>query len=203
MALLCSSPRGHRQPLLAPPPLVGQLLHTMVADKGPAPLNILRPTATVTCVWLGLNLRTHGRPSSAQEQLPFSSPLSCFFSSFSFSLPRSSYVPSHRCPASLPPLAIITRMDSPLRTYLRDAPRKFDYNLSDQAQREITSELYASLWDNNDELLHSYFPHFVEVRQNGLGALLTDSVDDEYSPTARGHPCGHTFKMGEGVFRCR
>ncbi|KAG0230794.1 hypothetical protein B0O80DRAFT_469463 [Mortierella sp. GBAus27b] len=94
-------------------------------------------------------------------------------------------------------------MDSPLRAYLRDAPRKFNYNLSDQVLREINSELYASLWDNNDEFLHSYFPYFVEARQNGLGTLLTDSVDDEYSPAARGHPCGHTFKMGEGVFRCR
>ncbi|KAF9353814.1 hypothetical protein BGX34_011365 [Mortierella sp. NVP85] len=94
-------------------------------------------------------------------------------------------------------------MDTPLRAYLRDAPRKFNYTLTEQAQREINSELYASLWDNKDEYLHSYFPHFAEARQDGLGTLLSESVDEEYSPAARGHPCGHTFKMGEGVFRCR
>ncbi|KAF9180948.1 hypothetical protein BGZ51_005784 [Haplosporangium sp. Z 767] len=93
-------------------------------------------------------------------------------------------------------------MDSPLRAYLRNAARKFDYILSDAAQREITSELYASLWDNNDEFLHNYFPHFVEARQNGV-TVLTDNGDDEYSPSARGQACGHTFKTGEGVFRCR
>ncbi|KAF8975801.1 hypothetical protein BGZ46_008847 [Entomortierella lignicola] len=93
-------------------------------------------------------------------------------------------------------------MDSPLRAYLRDAARKFDYNLTDAAQREINSELYAALWDNNDEFLHNYFPHFVEARQNGV-TVLTDNGDDEYSPSARGQACGHTFKMGEGVFRCR
>ncbi|KAI1315623.1 hypothetical protein EDD11_000575 [Mortierella claussenii] len=92
--------------------------------------------------------------------------------------------------------------DSSLRAYLRDAPRKFDYLLLDTAQREITSELYASLWDNNDEYLHNYFPHFVEARQNGV-TVLTDNGDDEYSPSARGQACGHTFKLGEGVFRCR
>ncbi|KAG0208840.1 hypothetical protein BGX28_000315 [Mortierella sp. GBA30] len=93
-------------------------------------------------------------------------------------------------------------MDSPLRTYLREAARKFDYDLNDAAQREINSELYASLWDNNDEFLHNYFPYFVEARQNGV-TVLTDNGDDEYSPSARGQACGHTFKTGEGVFRCR
>ncbi|KAG9323094.1 hypothetical protein KVV02_006809 [Mortierella alpina] len=93
-------------------------------------------------------------------------------------------------------------MDSPLRTYLREAARKFDYILSDAAQREINSELYAALWDNNDEFLHNYFPYFVEARQNGV-TVLTDNGDDEYSPSARGQACGHTFKTGEGVFRCR
>lgn len=93
-------------------------------------------------------------------------------------------------------------LDSPLRAYLRDAARKFDSILSDSALREINSELYASLWDNNDEYLHNYFPSFVEARQNGV-TVLTDNGDDEYSPSARGQACGHTFKMGEGVFRCR
>ncbi|KAF9932455.1 hypothetical protein FBU30_008158 [Linnemannia zychae] len=93
-------------------------------------------------------------------------------------------------------------MDSPLRAYLRDAARKFDSILSDSAVREINSELYASLWDNNDEYLHNYFPSFVEARQNGVN-VLSDNGDDEYSPSARGQACGHTFKMGEGVFRCR
>ncbi|KAF9109352.1 hypothetical protein BGX27_007699 [Mortierella sp. AM989] len=93
-------------------------------------------------------------------------------------------------------------MDSPLRAYLRDAARKFDYNLADAAQREINSELYAALWDNNDEFLHNYFPHFVEARQSGV-TVLTDNGDNEYSPSARGQACGHTFKTGEGVFRCR
>ncbi|KAG0348681.1 hypothetical protein BG004_004502 [Podila humilis] len=93
-------------------------------------------------------------------------------------------------------------MESPLRTYLRDAPRKFANVLSESAQREINSELYASLWDNNDEFLHNYFPYFVEARQSGV-TVLTDNGDDEYSPSARGQACGHTFKLGEGVFRCR
>ncbi|KAF9432410.1 hypothetical protein BGZ76_010843 [Entomortierella beljakovae] len=93
-------------------------------------------------------------------------------------------------------------MDSPLRSFLKDAARKFDYNLTDAAQREINSELYASLWNNNDQNLHTYFPHFVEARQNGV-TVQTDDVDDEYSPSARGQACGHTFKTGEGVFRCR
>ncbi|KAF9431062.1 hypothetical protein BGZ94_009987 [Podila epigama] len=93
-------------------------------------------------------------------------------------------------------------MESPLRAYLRDAPRKFGNVMSDSAQREINSELYASLWDNNDEYLHNYFPYFVEARQNGV-TVLTDNGDDEYSPSARGQACGHTFKLGEGVFLCR
>jgi len=93
-------------------------------------------------------------------------------------------------------------MDTPLRAYLRNAARKFDNVLSDDAVREINSELYASLWDNNDEFLHNYFPYFVEARQNGV-TVLTDNGDDEYSASARGQACGHTFKMGEGVYRCR
>ncbi|KAF9914580.1 hypothetical protein BX616_007995 [Lobosporangium transversale] len=95
----------------------------------------------------------------------------------------------------------MSSMDSPLRTYLRDAARKFDYMLTDAAQREINSELYAALWDNNDEYLHNYFPYFVEARQNGV-TVLTNNGDDEYSPSARGQACGHTFKMGEGGGGC-
>ncbi|KAG0262024.1 hypothetical protein DFQ27_002579 [Actinomortierella ambigua] len=93
-------------------------------------------------------------------------------------------------------------MDSPLRTFLRGAARKYDNIFSEAAQRDITAQLYTSLWANNDDYLHTYFPYFAEARQKGVIAN-TDNGDDEYSPSARGQACGHTFKMGEGVFRCR
>ncbi|KAF9972936.1 hypothetical protein BGZ73_003880 [Actinomortierella ambigua] len=93
-------------------------------------------------------------------------------------------------------------MDSPLRTFLRGAARKYDNIFSEAAQRDITAQLYTSLWANNDEYLHTYFPYFAEARQKGVIAN-TDNGDDEYSPSARGQACGHTFKTGEGVFRCR
>ncbi|KAG0236519.1 hypothetical protein BGW41_000387 [Actinomortierella wolfii] len=93
-------------------------------------------------------------------------------------------------------------MDSPLRTFLREAARKYDYDFTEAARRDIITQLYTSLWANNDEYLHTYFPYFAEARQKGVIAN-TDNGDDEYSPSARGQACGHTFKMGEGVFRCR
>ncbi|CAB4385880.1 unnamed protein product [Rhizophagus irregularis] len=88
-----------------------------------------------------------------------------------------------------------------LSTYLNSCPKIFGYRLKESAQQEILKRLFSELWNSNEDHRSLFFP-------NGFGEgpdayKLSLSQGEEYSPTQKGKACGHVFRKGEGVYRCR
>lgn len=88
-----------------------------------------------------------------------------------------------------------------LSTYLNSCPKIFGYRLKESAQQEILKRLFSELWNSNEDHRSLFFP-------NGFGEgpdayKLSLSRGEEYSPTQKGKACGHVFRKGEGVYRCR
>jgi E3 ubiquitin-protein ligase UBR1 len=89
----------------------------------------------------------------------------------------------------------------PLSTYLNSCPNIFGYRLKESAQQEILKRLFSELWSSNEDYRSLFFP-------NGFGEgpdayKLSLARGEEYSPTQKGKACGHVFRKGEGVYRCR
>jgi hypothetical protein len=98
-----------------------------------------------------------------------------------------------------------------LKTFLNEAPLLFGAHLSAEDKELVLTNCYRSLWSNDLESQQKYF--FSESEDN-LTQLLkkyhllkSDSDQEEEEPeyfeTERGKQCGHLFKKGESVYRCR
>lgn len=116
-----------------------------------------------------------------------------------------------------------------LKTFLVEAPAMYNYRLHPGAERQILTNCYRMLWGNNTEWMQKYFFKEGLSDQDNLSALLekynlfkredqtkstvpvnpdnvvVDPTDDEpeYWESQRGKQCGHLFKRGESVYRCR
>ncbi|KAL1925009.1 uncharacterized protein VTP21DRAFT_4663 [Calcarisporiella thermophila] len=103
-----------------------------------------------------------------------------------------------------------------LAAFLRRAPLHYNYDFTQQRVRyEILLECYTSLWGRRDEFMHLLFPRGFEDAGGVEGILQQQQheldfdlpADDEnlpeYSPAAKGKACGHVFRRGEPVYRCR
>ncbi|ORZ04470.1 hypothetical protein BCR42DRAFT_198005, partial [Absidia repens] len=113
-----------------------------------------------------------------------------------------------------------------LKQYLIEAPRllKPDATLSQQDEHQILTQCYRALWHDNQAWMQQYFlkdnddttrSSLTErLRHDGLfpdsagaaDAALNNSDDHdqpEYSEGQRGKQCGHLFKNGESVYRCK
>jgi len=116
-----------------------------------------------------------------------------------------------------------------LKTFLIEAPLMYKSKLHRGAEKQILTNCYRSLWSNDSELMQKYF--FKEglsdsdnlsqllEKYNLFGSEPEDHIDDqlpnqqnlsksddnepEYWESQRGKQCGHLFKKGESVYRCR
>lgn len=116
-----------------------------------------------------------------------------------------------------------------LRQFLVDAPALYSLPLDRSAERQILTNCYRSLWANNSQWLQEFFFKEASDQDDSLTSLLekynlfghdeesstvlsanpdnvvVDKFEDEpeYWESQRGKQCGHLFKKGESVYRCR
>ncbi|RIA96511.1 hypothetical protein C1645_707932 [Glomus cerebriforme] len=92
----------------------------------------------------------------------------------------------------------------PFSTYLNSCPSIFGYRLKESAQQEILKRLFSELWSSNEDYRTLFFPSgFGEGPDAYKLSLAQGEGKAEYSPTQKGKACGHVFRKGEGVYRCR
>ncbi|KAJ1871195.1 E3 ubiquitin-protein ligase ubr1 [Coemansia sp. RSA 990] len=89
-----------------------------------------------------------------------------------------------------------------LYTYLREAPRNYNYLLTPAARKSILRRVSWYLLSRDDRLAD-----LVPLDERTGGAPREELQDEvevpiEYTEVRRGQPCGHVFKRGEGVYRC-
>ncbi|CAG8598717.1 10072_t:CDS:10 [Funneliformis mosseae] len=76
--------------------------------------------------------------------------------------------------------------------------------LTESAKQEILKRLFSELWRSNEEYRSLFFPNgFGEGLDAYKLSLALGEGSSEYLPTQKGKACGHVFKKGEGVYRCR
>ncbi|KAL0086621.1 hypothetical protein F4703DRAFT_1735362 [Phycomyces blakesleeanus] len=116
-----------------------------------------------------------------------------------------------------------------LYRFLTDAPVIYSKELSDSDKRLILTNCYRALWCNNPAWMKKYFfkedvsdakslskllekynlfgsndDTSVIVPSNPGNALVNPSEDEpEYWESQRGKQCGHLFKKGESIYRCK
>ncbi|KAG2196036.1 hypothetical protein INT47_005372 [Mucor saturninus] len=106
-----------------------------------------------------------------------------------------------------------------LKKFLTEAPLMYTSKLSRGAEKHILTNCYRSLWSNDLDLMQKYF--FKEglsdsdnlsqllEKYNLFGSTKEDKAEKsqedepEYWESQRGKQCGHLFKNGESVYRCR
>ncbi|KAG8532647.1 uncharacterized protein KY384_002524 [Bacidia gigantensis] len=88
---------------------------------------------------------------------------------------------------------------------LRAFPYQHFLRYTGQASQALQRTLFTSLVANNDEYLQALF-HGREPgpgEEWNLSKAQGLSEDMEYTEAARGKACGHIFKAGDSVFRCK
>lgn len=111
-----------------------------------------------------------------------------------------------------------------LKTFLVEAPLMYKSKLHKGAEKHILTNCYRSLWSNDLDLMQKYFFKEGLSDSDNLSQLLekynlfgsdkqdhddhthqqhTGDDEPEYWESQRGKQCGHLFKKGESVYRCR
>jgi E3 ubiquitin-protein ligase UBR1 len=87
---------------------------------------------------------------------------------------------------------------------LNDLPNKHQYHYTPQAQRELLLILFGSLANNDEGLIGLFFPNG-NPEASGWELRTAQGAEEgaEYTAGARGKACGHIFKSGETIYRCR
>ncbi|KAI8049424.1 uncharacterized protein B0P05DRAFT_563639 [Gilbertella persicaria] len=114
-----------------------------------------------------------------------------------------------------------------LKTFLTEAPLLYKSKLHKGAEKHILTNCYRSLWSNDLQLMQKYFFRESLSDSDNLSQLLEKynlfgseehdhdehahnqpnlnktEEEPEYWESQRGKQCGHLFKKGESVYRCR
>lgn len=106
-----------------------------------------------------------------------------------------------------------------LKKFLTEAPLMYTSKLSRGPEKHILTNCYRSLWSNDLDLMQKYFFKEGLSDSDNLSQLLekynlfgstkedqvekSDEDEPEYWESQRGKQCGHLFKKGESVYRCR
>ncbi|ORX64383.1 hypothetical protein DL89DRAFT_252038 [Linderina pennispora] len=90
-----------------------------------------------------------------------------------------------------------------LYDYLRNTPKRYNYMLTPAARKDILHKVSWYLLSKDDRLAD-----LVPLDERTGGAPREELQDEfetpiEYTEVRRGQPCGHVFKRGEGVYRCK
>jgi E3 ubiquitin-protein ligase UBR1 len=89
---------------------------------------------------------------------------------------------------------------------LRELPRRHNYRFELAADKELREVLFRSLAGGRGDYLPLLFPHGPPTDAEKPWSLrdAQGAVEGaEYTPAARGKPCGHIFKNGEATYRCK
>ncbi|KAJ2504204.1 E3 ubiquitin-protein ligase ubr1 [Coemansia sp. RSA 2049] len=92
---------------------------------------------------------------------------------------------------------------SEIYTYLRGTPKDNNYVLTPAARKDILHKISWFLLSKDNRLAE-----LVPLDERTGGAPREELQDEvevpiEYTEVRRGQPCGHVFKRGEGVYRCK
>ncbi|KAJ2356826.1 E3 ubiquitin-protein ligase ubr1 [Coemansia sp. RSA 2618] len=90
-----------------------------------------------------------------------------------------------------------------LYNYLRESPLNYNYLLTPVARTDILRRVSWYLLSKDDRLAD-----LVPLDERTGGAPREELQDEvevpiEYTEVRRGQSCGHVFKRGEGVYRCK
>lgn len=99
----------------------------------------------------------------------------------------------------------VSSLEQELCRNLRELPRRHDYRYTPQADRELRAILFRSL-AGRDAHIPLFFPSGLPTDGDKPWSLrdAQGAVEGaEYTAAARGKPCGHIFKNGEGTYRCK
>jgi hypothetical protein len=109
-----------------------------------------------------------------------------------------------------------------LSDFLWQSPLLFNCHFDEGTKQAILTRCYETLWMNNEDLMRKYFfPSRAELqaslqyqshRHDGKEqAMVTDPTSwhtngvlprEDFS-SQKGRQCGHVFRKGEPVYRCR
>ncbi|CAG8465516.1 1191_t:CDS:10 [Ambispora leptoticha] len=102
------------------------------------------------------------------------------------------------------PIIFDPNFNSSLSQYLQSCPQLFGYRLTEVAQQKILARLFSEFWSRDKNYAKLFFPNGFGEGSEAYKLIHTQSdLEVEYSPAQRGKACGHIFKKGEGVYRCR
>ncbi|KAI8394291.1 uncharacterized protein BYT42DRAFT_508324 [Radiomyces spectabilis] len=109
-----------------------------------------------------------------------------------------------------------------LSDFLWQTPLVYNCRLDETAKQTILTRCYESLWLGNDAIMQQYFFPSRDALQKAMTAQFHRHDGKEFNinkdPTSwhtngivaekdlasqRGRPCGHVFRKGEPVYRCR
>lgn len=100
---------------------------------------------------------------------------------------------------------LLTSRERRLCQILRDLPEQFGYRYQDDAKRALQQALFKSLTAQDDGYLRTLFAGRVPPSTQDWDLREAQGMSEgaEYTEAARGKACGHIFKNGEAVYRCR
>jgi E3 ubiquitin-protein ligase UBR1 len=90
----------------------------------------------------------------------------------------------------------------PLSQFLLSLPQKYGFRYTEGAKQELIQNLFVSLVGTPD-LLHLLFDKQPTSPEWSLRDLQGAVAGSEYTEAARGKPCGHIFRSGETLYRCK
>jgi E3 ubiquitin-protein ligase UBR1 len=99
----------------------------------------------------------------------------------------------------------ISQQEQELCRHFRELPRRHNFRFDEAADRELRQILFRSL-AGRESYLALLFPNGLPTDPEQPWTLrdAQGAVEGaEYTPAARGKPCGHIFKNGEATYRCK
>ena len=97
--------------------------------------------------------------------------------------------------------ATSAELDRKLRQALCDHARKYDSRYTPQARDALLEVLFRSLTADRIDYLQQLFPQGFPPSYRLQDAEEVEQ-EPEYTPAAKGHPCGHILKQGEASYHC-
>lgn len=99
----------------------------------------------------------------------------------------------------------ISLQEQELCRHFRELPRRHNFRFDEAADQELREILFRSLAGRGD-YFGLFFPNGPPTDTKQLWSLreAQGAVEGaEYTPAAKGKPCGHIFKNGEATYRCK
>jgi E3 ubiquitin-protein ligase UBR1 len=100
----------------------------------------------------------------------------------------------------------MTTQEQQLCQFLMELPARHKYRYTDEASRELLSNLFWCMMGGRPDYMNLLFPRGGGPARGGtlkLGEAQGAVEGAEYTEAARGKACGHIFKGGEATYACK